>query len=117
MPTLPADERANAVSKKVKRRRRRSRARSTESLLLMRVFETSAKQLRRGLLVESLFSPSRSSLRPTQNHLSPRRGLGSRGLGSWAETLDLEKILFGVRAVAAVGGPHAIAFSLNLSPA
>jgi hypothetical protein len=45
------------------------------------------------------------------------RGKRGRGVGSWAETQDLEKLIFGVRAIARIGGPYAMTFTLNFGPA
>src|SRR6185295_16770781 len=87
---------ASAVRKKVTRRSRRSKARSRQSVRQIRNFE-------RGVAM---------SAQPSLVAAVPQR----RGVGSWQETTDLEKVVFGVRAVEALGGSNGYAFTLNLGP-
>lgn len=41
----------------------------------------------------------------------------TRCVGSWAETGDLEKLIFGLRAIKTLAGSHAYAFTADLNPA
>jgi hypothetical protein len=117
---------ARLVSKKVKRRARRSRQRTKENLQTIRVFEESANSADgdpsvgtlHGLrtLRESVTGTSYFKKDPTYFRQDSRSNRRSRLVGSWQETTDAEKIIFGNRAIAKLGGQNAIAFSLNLSP-
>jgi hypothetical protein len=49
-------------------------------------------------------------------HYVKRRRGRPRLPGSWAETMDPEKIIFANRAIADIGGTNAFAFSLDLNP-
>jgi hypothetical protein len=88
------------VRKKVTRRSRKSKARSRESMRQIRDFERRAAMAPQPSLVAEAVAPQ------TQ----------ARAVRSWRETTDLEKVVFGVRAVEALGGVNGYAFTLNLGP-
>jgi hypothetical protein len=102
------------VSKKVQRRQRRSKVRTRETLTAMRIFRNQTTG--GGDRPFSVDSPPHYAFSASAAFPSVHLAASNRQMGSWAETMDREKVLVACMAVERIGGVNAIAFTLDLNP-